>query len=216
MPPLLVQPPRRIFQHPLSSNHLHCGCYTLVPLGCHTEIWSSAWLLHWIAELESSPRSRMISNWDLQPKKIWDLWGGNHFHLLFPWEIDSAPTLTPYLFLIPTVIGALLIVIPNRCTSQPNSDASLLISGLSSRIHHRPPILDGHPDIMDTILPRRPPHGDVTKIPTPPLQAVGLFINFVFPALALIFVCLRAYCRIKIKQWGAGECLSRILQWNTS
>ncbi|KFX94950.1 hypothetical protein O988_06074 [Pseudogymnoascus sp. VKM F-3808] len=58
---------------------------------------------------------------------------------------------------------------------------------------------------MDTILPRRPPHGDVTKIPTPPLQAAGLFINFVFPALALIFVCLRAYCRVKIKQWGADD-----------
>ncbi|OBT75204.1 hypothetical protein VF21_06156 [Pseudogymnoascus sp. 05NY08] len=58
---------------------------------------------------------------------------------------------------------------------------------------------------MHTILPRRPPHGDVTKIPTPPLQAAGLFINFVFPALALIFVCLRCFCRIKIKQWGADD-----------
>ncbi|OBT83326.1 hypothetical protein VE02_08693 [Pseudogymnoascus sp. 03VT05] len=58
---------------------------------------------------------------------------------------------------------------------------------------------------MHTIVPRRSPHGDVTKIPTPPLQAAGLFINFVFPALALIFVCLRCFCRIKIKQWGADD-----------
>ncbi|KAK2809717.1 hypothetical protein FQN50_003562 [Emmonsiellopsis sp. PD_5] len=58
---------------------------------------------------------------------------------------------------------------------------------------------------MATLVARRPPHGDVTKIPTPPLQAAGLFINFFFPALAFVIVCLRAYARIRIKQWGVDD-----------
>lgn len=56
-------------------------------------------------------------------------------------------------------------------------------------------------------MPRRPEHGDVTKIPTPPLQQVALFLNFFFPALAIVFVALRAYSRIKTRQWGLDDYL---------
>ncbi|RYC64750.1 hypothetical protein CHU98_g1446 [Xylaria longipes] len=61
---------------------------------------------------------------------------------------------------------------------------------------------------------RRPPQPDVTKIPTPPLQAVNLFVNFFLPALALIAVVLRFYSRhimrqiaidIKLNYWGWHE-----------
>lgn len=61
---------------------------------------------------------------------------------------------------------------------------------------------------MGLLLPRRPEHGDVTEIPTPPLQAAAVFINFFFPALSLIVVALRAYSRIKTRQWGLGERLA--------
>ena len=54
------------------------------------------------------------------------------------------------------------------------------------------------------LLPRRPQHEDVTKIPTPPLQAAALVINFFFPAVAVIVMALRAYSRIKTRQWGLG------------
>lgn len=57
---------------------------------------------------------------------------------------------------------------------------------------------------MGVLLPRRPEHGDVTKIPTPPLQGAAIFINFFFPALSLVVVVLRAYSRIKTRQWGLG------------
>lgn len=63
---------------------------------------------------------------------------------------------------------------------------------------------------MAILLPRRPPHEDVTKIPTPPLQAAGLFINFFFPALALVIVSLRFYSRISMRQWGAGKSVKRL------
>lgn len=56
-------------------------------------------------------------------------------------------------------------------------------------------------------MPRRPEHGDVTEIPTPPLQQVALFLNFFFPALSVIFVALRAYSRIKTRQWGLDDWL---------
>ncbi|KAI0448034.1 hypothetical protein F4803DRAFT_496251 [Xylaria telfairii] len=45
-----------------------------------------------------------------------------------------------------------------------------------------------------------PPHPDVTKIPTPPLQAVALFINFFLPILALVSVVLRFYARRMMMQ----------------
>lgn len=56
-------------------------------------------------------------------------------------------------------------------------------------------------------MPRRPEHEDVTKIPTPPLQQVALFLNFFFPALSVIAVALRAYSRIKTRQWGLDDYL---------
>ncbi|MBE3043187.1 hypothetical protein IMZ48_11570 [Candidatus Bathyarchaeota archaeon] len=57
---------------------------------------------------------------------------------------------------------------------------------------------------MGSLLPRRPEHEDVTQIPTPPLQKAAIFINFFFPALALVLVALRSYARIKTRQWGLG------------
>lgn len=58
---------------------------------------------------------------------------------------------------------------------------------------------------MATLLEaRRPEHGDVTQIPTPPLQAAALFLNFFFPAVALVTVGLRFYSRAKTRQWGLG------------
>ncbi|KAI0533151.1 hypothetical protein GGR58DRAFT_506652 [Xylaria digitata] len=53
---------------------------------------------------------------------------------------------------------------------------------------------------MGFLEARRPPQPDVTKIPTPPLQAVALFINFFLPALALIAVALRFYARDMLRQ----------------
>ena len=60
---------------------------------------------------------------------------------------------------------------------------------------------------MGVLAPRRPEHGDVTKIPTPPLQQVALFLNFFVPALSVVFVALRAYSRIKTRQWGLDDYL---------
>lgn len=59
---------------------------------------------------------------------------------------------------------------------------------------------------MGLLQPRRPEHGDVTQIPTPSLQAAAIFINFFFPAVSLIVVSMRAYSRIKTRQWGLGMC----------
>lgn len=60
-------------------------------------------------------------------------------------------------------------------------------------------------DTMAAILEaRRPPHPDVTTIPTPPLQRTALFINFFFPALAVVAVGLRVFSRVKSRQWGLG------------
>ncbi|KAK6072726.1 CFEM domain-containing protein [Seiridium cupressi] len=59
------------------------------------------------------------------------------------------------------------------------------------------------------IFARRPDDGvDVTKIPTPPLQAAALLINFFFPATALILVVLRGYSRIKMQQLGTSVDIS--------
>ncbi|KAI1344275.1 hypothetical protein F5Y15DRAFT_107606 [Xylariaceae sp. FL0016] len=60
---------------------------------------------------------------------------------------------------------------------------------------------------MGALFARRPQHEDVTKIPTPPLQAVGLFINFFLPALALVAVSLRAWTRIMLRQLGPDDYL---------
>lgn len=62
---------------------------------------------------------------------------------------------------------------------------------------------------MVTLVPRRPPHGDVMDIPTPPLQRTALFINFFFPALALVTYLLRVFIRVRMRQWGADDwCIS--------
>ncbi|KAI1078397.1 hypothetical protein F5B20DRAFT_571641 [Whalleya microplaca] len=60
---------------------------------------------------------------------------------------------------------------------------------------------------MNLFATRRPQHEDVTKIPTPPLQAVALFINFFFPTLALLVVSLRFYLRITLRQVGLDDYL---------
>ncbi|KAI1196635.1 hypothetical protein F5X97DRAFT_304714 [Nemania serpens] len=48
---------------------------------------------------------------------------------------------------------------------------------------------------MGVLEIRRPAQPDVLKIPTPPLQAAALFLNFFLPALALIAVSLRFYAK---------------------
>ncbi|KAK4121493.1 hypothetical protein N657DRAFT_600495 [Parathielavia appendiculata] len=57
------------------------------------------------------------------------------------------------------------------------------------------------------ILPRRPEHGNVLDIPTPPLQAAGLFVIIFFTALAFVTYCLRAYTRIRTRTWGLDDYL---------
>ncbi|KAF2963213.1 hypothetical protein GQX73_g10355 [Xylaria multiplex] len=58
---------------------------------------------------------------------------------------------------------------------------------------------------MGFLEARRPPQPDVTKIPTPPLQAVALFLNFFLPALALIAVALRLYARHMLRQLAIDD-----------
>lgn len=53
---------------------------------------------------------------------------------------------------------------------------------------------------------RRPQHGDVTLIPTTPLQQTAIILNFFFPALALAVVSLRCYSRLRFNQFGLGKC----------
>ncbi|KAK4097888.1 hypothetical protein N658DRAFT_258067 [Parathielavia hyrcaniae] len=57
------------------------------------------------------------------------------------------------------------------------------------------------------ILPRRPEHGSVLDIPTPPLQAAALFIIVFFTVLAFIAYCLRAYTRLRTRTWGLDDYL---------
>ncbi|GAP89251.1 putative CFEM domain-containing protein [Rosellinia necatrix] len=60
---------------------------------------------------------------------------------------------------------------------------------------------------MGVLDVRRPPHQDVTKIPTPPLQAAALFINFFLPALALAAVAMRLYARHMLQQLSSSDWL---------
>lgn len=48
------------------------------------------------------------------------------------------------------------------------------------------------------------PYPDVTTIPTPPLQAVAIFIMFFLPGLATLIVGLRIYTRIIMRTLGPG------------
>lgn len=57
------------------------------------------------------------------------------------------------------------------------------------------------------IVPRRPAHGNVLDLPTPPLQQAGLFIIFFFTAMAFVVYSLRAYTRIKTRTWGVDDYL---------
>ncbi|GAB1318388.1 hypothetical protein MFIFM68171_08598 [Madurella fahalii] len=57
------------------------------------------------------------------------------------------------------------------------------------------------------ILPRRPEHGSVLDIPTPPLQQAALFVIFFFTALAFVVYSLRVYTRLKTRQWGLDDYL---------
>ncbi|KAK4161374.1 hypothetical protein QBC43DRAFT_372424 [Cladorrhinum sp. PSN259] len=58
---------------------------------------------------------------------------------------------------------------------------------------------------MATIFPRRPPHPNVLDIPTPPLQQAALFVIFFFTALAFFIYCLRAFSRLRTRQWGLDD-----------
>lgn len=58
-----------------------------------------------------------------------------------------------------------------------------------------------------TLQPRRPEGPNVLDIPTPPLQKVALFIIFFFTALALIVYSLRAFARLRTRQWGIDDYL---------
>ncbi|KAI1267380.1 hypothetical protein F5Y18DRAFT_380055 [Xylariaceae sp. FL1019] len=60
---------------------------------------------------------------------------------------------------------------------------------------------------MGELQPRVLNQPDVSKIPTPPLQAVALFLNFVFPALSLLAVSLRVYTRIWMRQVALDDYL---------
>ncbi|KAK4040680.1 hypothetical protein C8A01DRAFT_35334 [Parachaetomium inaequale] len=57
------------------------------------------------------------------------------------------------------------------------------------------------------LLPRRPEHENVLLIPTPPLQQAALFVIFFFTALAFVTFSLRAYTRIRTRQWGLDDYL---------
>jgi hypothetical protein len=51
------------------------------------------------------------------------------------------------------------------------------------------------------------PYPNVLEIPTPPLQRVGVFIMFFFPAVATIVYGLRAYTRITSRTFGIDDLL---------
>jgi hypothetical protein len=50
------------------------------------------------------------------------------------------------------------------------------------------------------------PYPNVLEIPTPPLQAAGVFIMFVLPGIAVIIFALRVYTRVTMRTLGVGTC----------
>lgn len=69
-----------------------------------------------------------------------------------------------------------------------------------------PPAFSDASGIMENHLyPRRPAHGDVTKLPTTPRQEAVVALVFFFPFLSLLVFSLRAYSRLKTRQWGVGK-----------
>ncbi|AEO67356.1 uncharacterized protein THITE_2116255 [Thermothielavioides terrestris NRRL 8126] len=57
------------------------------------------------------------------------------------------------------------------------------------------------------LLPRHPEGPNPLSIPTPPLQRTALFVIFFFTALAFVVYCLRAWARIRTRQWGIDDYL---------
>ncbi|CAI4212821.1 unnamed protein product [Parascedosporium putredinis] len=57
------------------------------------------------------------------------------------------------------------------------------------------------------LMARRPSHPDVSTIPTPHLQKIALFLTFFFPALSILSVALRAFSRLRTRQWGLDDWL---------
>lgn len=60
---------------------------------------------------------------------------------------------------------------------------------------------------MTPLLRRRPEHGNVLDIPTPPLQQAALFVIFFFTALAFVTYSLRVYTRLRMGTWGLDDYL---------
>ncbi|TEA20719.1 hypothetical protein C8034_v008083 [Colletotrichum sidae] len=58
-----------------------------------------------------------------------------------------------------------------------------------------------------SLVARRPQHIDVLTIPTPPHQALALFIVFFFPAFATVVFAARTYSRLTTRQWGLDDWL---------
>lgn len=56
---------------------------------------------------------------------------------------------------------------------------------------------------IDTIGPG--PYPNVLDIPTPPLQRTGIFVMFVFPAIATVVFGLRVYTRVSMHTVGVGR-----------
>ncbi|VUC28752.1 unnamed protein product [Clonostachys rosea] len=51
------------------------------------------------------------------------------------------------------------------------------------------------------------PYPNVLEIPTPPLQAAGVFIMFVLPGIAIIIFALRVYTRVTMRTVGVDDYL---------
>lgn len=52
------------------------------------------------------------------------------------------------------------------------------------------------------------PYPDVSKIPTPPLQAFAVAVMFILPAIALIIYSLRIYARVSMRTLGLDDLLA--------
>ncbi|KAF4460576.1 cfem domain-containing [Fusarium albosuccineum] len=55
---------------------------------------------------------------------------------------------------------------------------------------------------MSLLQSRRPQHGDVTQMPSTPRQQAVVVLTFFFPIVSLVIFSLRAYGRLKARQWG--------------
>lgn len=92
------------------------------------------------------------------------------------------------------------------CQSQSTSPLNYFAPRLSDITERLLPIITAQMD-ASTFQPRGVgpgPYPDVTKIPTPPLQRIALFIMFFLPALATVVVGLRIYTRVIMRTLGVG------------